>query len=797
MGNTDPNSAFARFVSVTQWLGEAIYYRFTRKKGFFTKKYRNDMTAIIESLPTNPDMPYAQDAANLLLRFSRKAKRFGEEANIAIASRLRLLAHYHPRNYNRVLGALHTPIEGKNLGVLVGNEQVRTEAIRSLDYLASTDPSRFVVVFDRVMTYLDGRVDEQSQYQKQLLASHLPILARTDQIAYFQLYLDWIGLNPENTTGRVVSIGNDGSEELERFPAIYGDLNRFERIDPKTDTVADLSGKPNDPTIRQSILSSLVSIYDSTDIGTLFDVIRDVHPTVSIVRSKRSYTNYAGFKREFRIDLTQYATDQTPYTWLTENLSKDERQNNAALVIIQANQGRNGLFPDDYAFTNVFREADPKYKKGLASSLGSITDLERYERLLKVCIEVNQPRDVRAAAISTLSSIADRDPDKYMELFETTSSQVKTEEETRALLSTLSSFIRNIDQNLGQASNSRSQFIRDYLALATDRDPATLIAELRPIVTCPTANFPQMNHYLESGLQSATEIFECSQVRLGSGFEVVSKLGSGGMMEVYKVRDFRGDEWAAKLFGAERMNYLLRETELSMPEFIRRSSLNTIANFKHPYICSLYIISDLDGNPVLIEELVEKTLEDMLYENTFSVQQITEYGAQIARALAFCHDFGVIHQDLKPNNLGYKNEHMMIFDFGLSTYDQPHHPSRREVGGLLIRPREQFEGYTPTPQVDIYALAVNLYRMVTGVYPVLLGSDHDESNLPFDPENGRPEFSQYLREKVADPAHYRTVIDHLSNFVDSSNPLFHTIKLGLSIDPNDRPKSMKELPILA
>src|ERR1039457_2691776 len=157
-----------------------------------------------------------------------------------------------------------------------------------------------------------------------------------------------------------------------------------------------------------------------------------------------------------------------------------------------------------------------------------------------------------------------------------------------------------------------------------------------------------------------------SGTKLGP-YEIQSPLGAGGMGEVYRARDARlNRDVAVKILPAafsvdpERLQRFAQESRAA-------------AALNHPNILSIYDIGNDRGAPSVVSELLEgETLRDRLRNGALSSRKAVEYAQQIARGLAAAHEKGIVHRDLKTENLFITNDgHAKILDFGLAKFTRP------------------------------------------------------------------------------------------------------------------------------
>jgi serine/threonine protein kinase len=196
--------------------------------------------------------------------------------------------------------------------------------------------------------------------------------------------------------------------------------------------------------------------------------------------------------------------------------------------------------------------------------------------------------------------------------------------------------------------------------------------------------------------------------RLGP-YEVLSRLGEGGMGTVYKARDTRlGRIVAIKIAHAEFTSRF-------------QSEARAISSLNHPHICTLYDV----GPDYLVMEFVEgETLARRLEKGRLPANLVWRYGLQIADALTAAHTRGIVHRDLKPANVVVTKAGLKVVDFGLARFaeggDQA--SSRRDTvtaaetiaGTPAYMAPEQLEGRICDTRSDLFALGLILYEMATG-----------------------------------------------------------------------------------
>jgi eukaryotic-like serine/threonine-protein kinase len=200
-------------------------------------------------------------------------------------------------------------------------------------------------------------------------------------------------------------------------------------------------------------------------------------------------------------------------------------------------------------------------------------------------------------------------------------------------------------------------------------------------------------------------------------YRLTHRLGSGGFGTVYAARDER-------LRRAVAIKVIAR-AETDDDHAAREARV--AARLNHPNVVALYELGSDDDNVYLVSELVDgRTLAELIADEALSDRDIARIGAALCDGLAHAHERGVVHRDVKPQNVMVVAEpargsgFAKLTDFGVAHLagDEPLTRTGDVVGTLAYMAPEQAEGARVTWEADVYSLALSLYEAWTGVNPV-------------------------------------------------------------------------------
>jgi serine/threonine protein kinase/tetratricopeptide (TPR) repeat protein len=216
-------------------------------------------------------------------------------------------------------------------------------------------------------------------------------------------------------------------------------------------------------------------------------------------------------------------------------------------------------------------------------------------------------------------------------------------------------------------------------------------------------------------------------------YRIVSKIGAGGMGEVYLAQDTKLERKVAIKFlheefskDADKLNRFVQEAKAA-------SALN------HPNILTVYEIGEVDGTNYIATELIEGQAlrEHLSHKEPLPLNTILKIGVQVSEALSAAHQAGIIHRDIKPENIMLRKDgYAKVLDFGLAKLSEPRRvgatgsagsedATRVQVnttpgmvmGTVSYMSPEQARGKETDARTDIWSLGVVLYEMLAGKLP--------------------------------------------------------------------------------
>jgi eukaryotic-like serine/threonine-protein kinase len=257
-------------------------------------------------------------------------------------------------------------------------------------------------------------------------------------------------------------------------------------------------------------------------------------------------------------------------------------------------------------------------------------------------------------------------------------------------------------------------------------------------------------------------------------YEILEKLGEGGMGVVYKAQDTKLDRVVALKFLPHHMSGSEQEQARFLQEAKSASALN------HPNVCTIFDIKEEGDQQFIVMEYVDGvTLREKVTVGTdgiptFSLKDAISHAIQIGEALQDAHAKGIVHRDIKAENIMVNARNQIkVMDFGLAKLKGSLKLTRTSstVGTLAYMAPEQIQGGEVDARSDIFSFGVVLFEMLTGRTP--FRGEH-EGALVYSIVNEDPEPAEKYRPEV-------------------SPELVHVLNTALEKDPEDRYQTVSEM----
>lgn len=235
-----------------------------------------------------------------------------------------------------------------------------------------------------------------------------------------------------------------------------------------------------------------------------------------------------------------------------------------------------------------------------------------------------------------------------------------------------------------------------------------------------------------------------------SHYEILSKIGEGGMASVYVADDLKhGRRVAIKVMNSDTgaSTRFIREIEIA-------------ARLTHPHIVPLHDSGVIDNQPFYVMPYIEgeSLRQRILRLKSFTINDALRFATQIASALEYAHQKGLVHRDIKPENVLLSNNIALVADFGIARFTNPNEgktitSANSSVGTPAYMSPEQLRPSNPIDgRTDLYALGCVLYEMLVGS-PPFTGPVHSLAyqHLSAEPRSvseSRPEVPYYVVETI-------------------------------------------------
>lgn len=208
-------------------------------------------------------------------------------------------------------------------------------------------------------------------------------------------------------------------------------------------------------------------------------------------------------------------------------------------------------------------------------------------------------------------------------------------------------------------------------------------------------------------------------------YRVTARIGHGGMAEVYEGNDIIGKKTVAiKLIRKDVM-----ENPVNLIRFKNEATI--AASLNHPNIVKVYNHGTVDGVPYIANEFIKgQNLKQVLdFRSSVPVNEAVDYMIQLASALDYAHQHGIVHRDVKPDNLYVMGDGTIkLGDFGIAQTDATSKLTSKDseiVGSVHYLAPEITSGKPATGQSDIYSAGVTFFELITGHVPFIKNSAID------------------------------------------------------------------------
>ena len=202
---------------------------------------------------------------------------------------------------------------------------------------------------------------------------------------------------------------------------------------------------------------------------------------------------------------------------------------------------------------------------------------------------------------------------------------------------------------------------------------------------------------------------------LDDRYEILECIGEGGMAIVYKAMCHRLNRYVAVK--------IMRDEMAADEEFRRRfcAESQAVAMLSHPNIVAVYDVSHSDDIEYIVMELIDGiTLKQYMdRRGMLSWKETLHFSKQIAKALSHAHERGIIHRDIKPQNIMLlRDGTIKVGDFGIAALENEIYENNGQaIGSIHYIAPEQARGNCPDARSDVYSLGVVMYEMLTGQLP--------------------------------------------------------------------------------
>ena len=324
------------------------------------------------------------------------------------------------------------------------------------------------------------------------------------------------------------------------------------------------------------------------------------------------------------------------------------------------------------------------------------------------------------------------------------------EDELRGLLAGVTAPADDLAAHLDACGGCRMAMDR-LAGIAGARDAtAKRLMEALPPTPALVQAMDNLRRIEEQEPDTITE--ELALLPVVSGYELLERVGQGGMSEVYLAREVKLDRLVAIKF----MNKEFASSGQARQRFLREA--RAAAAVKHDNVIDIYAINDQDKVPFLVMDFVSGSLQERIDKGILELKEILRIGIQTALGLAAAHKQGLVHRDIKPANILLQNgvERVKITDFGLARAvdDASQSQSGIIAGTPAYMSPQQADAESVDHRSDLYSLGAVMYAMATGHPPFRAKSIGEILKLvrtkePRPIREANPELPEWLERFIA------------------------------------------------
>lgn len=224
--------------------------------------------------------------------------------------------------------------------------------------------------------------------------------------------------------------------------------------------------------------------------------------------------------------------------------------------------------------------------------------------------------------------------------------------------------------------------------------------------------------------------------KIDGRYRIVSRIASGGMADVYEANDLI----LKRVVSLKIMKEELLSDSANIEKFENETA--AAASLSHPNIVKVYGRGVIEGRPYMANEYIKgQTLRDRLnFQGALSLSESCEFMLQLTAGMEYIHRHGLIHRDLKPDNLFYMVDGTVkIADFGISAQVGEKSKSDAVEGTIYYCAPEVLTGAPASVANDIYSMGIVFYEMLVG-------------NIPFDGANPEEIAMKQIKRKFPEPS---------------------------------------------